>query len=136
MTDANGSQDFLAACDIAPEVLDLRPDYRVLLLVAQGLTPDAPTSTGEELLQEAEAHARALLADTPVEQLAHVAAWREAYRAFGAKPQRTRRGAAVPRCRCHGPAQGHRRGLRRKGPVPADRVLTPDKPSGGVMSPA
>lgn len=90
MTDANGSQDFLAACDIAPEVLDLRPDYRVLLLVAQGLRPDAPTSTGEELLQTAEAHARALLSDTPVEQLAHVAAWREAYRAFGAKPQRTR----------------------------------------------
>ena len=26
----------------------------------------------------------------PVEQLPHVAAWREAYRAFGAKPQRTR----------------------------------------------
>jgi DNA/RNA-binding domain of Phe-tRNA-synthetase-like protein len=26
----------------------------------------------------------------PVEQLLHVAAWREAYRAFGAKPQRTR----------------------------------------------
>mgnify|MGYP000852775329 FL=1 len=44
MTDADGSQDFLAACDVASEVFDLRPDYRVLLLVTQGLTPDTPTS--------------------------------------------------------------------------------------------
>ncbi len=30
------------------------------------------------------------LRDRPAEQLPHVAAWREAYRAFGARPQRTR----------------------------------------------
>jgi DNA/RNA-binding domain of Phe-tRNA-synthetase-like protein len=30
------------------------------------------------------------LRDRPVEELPHVAAWRDAYRAFGAKPQRTR----------------------------------------------
>jgi DNA/RNA-binding domain of Phe-tRNA-synthetase-like protein len=42
------------------------------------------------LLEAAEADARQALADRPVEQLPHVAAWREAYRAFGAKPQRTR----------------------------------------------
>lgn len=34
--------------------------------------------------------ARELLAENPVEQLPHVAAWRDAYRQFGAKPQRTR----------------------------------------------
>lgn len=38
----------------------------------------------------AETAAREALHDRPVEQLPHVAAWREAYRAFGAKPQRTR----------------------------------------------
>ena len=42
------------------------------------------------LIARAEAHARALLADSPVEELPHIASWREAYRAFGAKPQRTR----------------------------------------------
>jgi DNA/RNA-binding domain of Phe-tRNA-synthetase-like protein len=31
-----------------------------------------------------------LLRNQPVDQIPHVAAWREAYRAFGAKPQRTR----------------------------------------------
>ena len=33
---------------------------------------------------------RQRVASQPVEELPHVAAWREAYRAFGAKPQRTR----------------------------------------------
>ena len=44
----------------------------------------------EQLLQRAEASARQALASRPVEELPHVAAWRAAYRAFGAKPQRTR----------------------------------------------
>ncbi len=42
------------------------------------------------MLQRAEAAARQALAERPVEELPHVAAWREAYRGFGAKPQRTR----------------------------------------------
>ena len=41
-------------------------------------------------LRAAEASARSTLADQPVEEVAEVASWREAYRAFGAKPQRTR----------------------------------------------
>lgn len=44
----------------------------------------------EALLQQAEAIARQALRERPVDQLPHIAAWREAYRAFGAKPQRTR----------------------------------------------
>ena len=34
--------------------------------------------------------ARQALRECPVDQLPHIAAWRDAYRAFGAKPQRTR----------------------------------------------
>jgi DNA/RNA-binding domain of Phe-tRNA-synthetase-like protein len=68
-------------------VRELRPDYRVLLIVADGLTGDFDASG---LLEQAEAHARALLADSAVEDLPHIAAWREAFRSFGAKPQRTR----------------------------------------------
>src|SRR6185295_5831565 len=41
-------------------------------------------------LEQAESVARQALRERPMEQLPHVAAWREAYRAFGAKPQRTR----------------------------------------------
>lgn len=83
---------FLAACTIEPAVSELRPDYRAALLVVEGLDPasDAGTERAEAMLVEAEQHARGLLADSPVEELAHIAAWREAYRAFGAKPQRTR----------------------------------------------
>lgn len=77
-----------AAVDAA--VLALRPDYRALLVVVDQLAPAPGDSTSKELLRAAEERARRALADGPVEELPHVAAWREAYRAFGAKPQRTR----------------------------------------------
>jgi DNA/RNA-binding domain of Phe-tRNA-synthetase-like protein len=94
-TDLTG---FLAAATVDPAVLALRPDYRVLLLAVDGLVPETPhaaldpelDATVETLLHEAETSAAAALAERPVEDLPHVAAWREAYRAFGAKPQRTR----------------------------------------------
>ncbi|WP_141757944.1 MULTISPECIES: hypothetical protein [unclassified Streptomyces] len=41
-------------------------------------------------LDRAEAAASDLLADGPAEGVPHVAVWYEAYRAFGAEPQRTR----------------------------------------------
>ncbi len=70
-------------------VFALRPDYRAALLTVVGIDPHAAGDTGA-VLERAEAAARLALADSPVEQLPHVAAWRAAYRAFGAKPQRTR----------------------------------------------
>ncbi len=71
-------------------VFALCPDYRAVLLAVDGLVPGPSDEAGEELLRTAEAAARRALDDRPVEQLPHVAAWREVYRAFGAKPQRTR----------------------------------------------
>jgi DNA/RNA-binding domain of Phe-tRNA-synthetase-like protein len=90
MPELQSPEEFLAACAVDPAVLELRPDYRALLLVVDGLDPEASSSSADELIDRAEAHARALLAEWSVEDLPHVAAWREAYRAFGAKPQRTR----------------------------------------------
>ncbi|MDR1807432.1 MAG: hypothetical protein LBR33_05895 [Propionibacteriaceae bacterium] len=84
---------FLAACQVEPAVFELRPDYRALLLVIDGLAPGVTgegNSTVDGLVSAAEAHAHDLLAVTSVDELPHVASWREAYRAFGAKPQRTR----------------------------------------------
>lgn len=81
---------FLAGATVDPAVFELRPDYRALLIAVDGLTPMASNDVGESLLQRAEASAAQALAETPVEELPHVAAWRDAYRAFGAKPQRTR----------------------------------------------
>lgn len=83
-------QDLLASARIDEEVFFLCPDYRALLVVVDGLVPAASDAASEELLQAAEAHAGELLASRPVDQLPHVEAWRAAYRAFGAKPQRTR----------------------------------------------
>ena len=75
--------DFLAAVRVAAEVRELRPDYRALLVVAEGLRPGPSDDWSESLLADAEAHPVPL--DDP-----HVLAWAEVFRAFGAKPQRTR----------------------------------------------
>lgn len=83
-------ESYLAGAEVASEVWDLRPDYRAMLLAVSGIEPGPSDAMSEALLQGAEASARAALTETPVEDLPHVAAWREAYRAFGAKPQRTR----------------------------------------------
>lgn len=86
-------ETFLTDCQVHPAVFELRPDYRAQLLVIDCLDPAAlaaGTETIDALVSASEVHAGALLAATPVEELPHIAAWREAYRAFGAKPQRTR----------------------------------------------
>ena len=90
MRDQATLQNFLDQADVDAAVLALRPDYRALLLAVNGIEPGASDADTERLLQQAEASARRALADRPVQELPHVAAWREAYRAFGAKPQRTR----------------------------------------------
>jgi DNA/RNA-binding domain of Phe-tRNA-synthetase-like protein len=81
---------FLAGGTVEDAVFALRSDYRVMLLAVDGLVPGPSDATSDALLQAAETAAGTLLRDLPVDQLPHVAAWREAYRAFGAKPQRTR----------------------------------------------
>jgi DNA/RNA-binding domain of Phe-tRNA-synthetase-like protein len=90
MPDPESLAAFVAGAWIAPEIFAVRPDYRAVLLAVEGITAGPSDADSEQLLLEAEAAARVALADQPVEHLPHVAAWREAYRAFGAKPQRTR----------------------------------------------
>ncbi len=83
-------EEFLAGGRVEVEVFALRPDYRAMLVAVDGLLPGPSDAASEALLAEAEAGAARALAGGPPESLPHVAAWREAYRAFGAKPQRTR----------------------------------------------
>lgn len=83
-------EDVLAAARVDAAVFALRPAYRALLLAVDGLVPGPSDKASDALLLTAEAAAREALAGCRVEELPHVAAWREAYRAFGAKPQRTR----------------------------------------------
>ena len=75
--------DFLAAVRVDDAVRALRPDYSAFLLVAEGLVPGPSDEWSEALLAAAEAEP--VPQDDP-----HVLAWAEAFRAFGAKPQRTR----------------------------------------------
>jgi len=106
MADHVSLERVFAAAEVDPAVFDLRPDYRALLVAVEGVEPGASDWYSEELLISAERAAAHLLADTPAEEQPHIAAWREAYRAFGAKPQRTRNslealtrraGAGLPR---------------------------------------
>ena len=71
-------------------VFELRPDYAVLVVVAEGLRPGPSDEATDALLREAEAQAKETLAGRDPGELAPVAAWRAAYQAFGAKPKRTR----------------------------------------------
>ena len=90
MSDAGMVQEFLAGACVDAAVFALRPDYRVLLLAVDGIVPGPGDQASDALLQAAEAAAREALRGGPAEELPHVAAWREAYRAFGAKPKHTR----------------------------------------------
>ena len=90
MAEALTLDPFLEGARVDHAVFALRPDYRAVLLAVDGLVPGRSDDASEALLQQAESVARQALRERPVEQLPHVAAWREAYRAFGAKPQRTR----------------------------------------------
>lgn len=62
---------------IAPEIFALRPDFAALSLVAEGVRNGPSDGAITPPLD-----------DAPWAE-AHLDAWREAYRAFGAKPQRT-----------------------------------------------
>ncbi|GAA1149409.1 B3/B4 domain-containing protein [Nesterenkonia lutea] len=90
MPESTDDQKLLAAAHVDDAVFDLRPDYQALLLIVEGIVPGASDESSEALLSQAEASTAQRVTEGPIEELEHVAAWREAYRAFGAKPQRTR----------------------------------------------
>lgn len=90
MADLTTLETFLAGSRVDDAVFALRPDYRVLLVAVDGIEPGPSDETSETLLTAAEAAAAEALRDRAVTDIPHVASWREAYRAFGARPQRTR----------------------------------------------
>jgi DNA/RNA-binding domain of Phe-tRNA-synthetase-like protein len=90
MADGGSIEAALAGASVDAAVFALRPDYWVMLIGVEGLTPGPSDAASEALLTAAEASAREAMRDVAVTELPHVAAWREAYQAFGAKPQKTR----------------------------------------------
>ena len=90
MTPRPDPGEWLAAATVDAAVFDLRPDYRAVLLAADSLRGGPSDEASGHVLAAAEVTTRQHLDGQMPEQLPHLAAWREAYRAFGAKPQRTR----------------------------------------------
>ncbi len=74
---------WLDDASIDPAVLELRPDYRAMLIVAEGLRGGPPDADSEALLTRAES------AGVSIEH-PHLEAWRDAFRQFGANPRKTR----------------------------------------------
>jgi DNA/RNA-binding domain of Phe-tRNA-synthetase-like protein len=87
---AEGLDAVLDAAVVDPAVRELRPDYVALLVAADGLPGGPSDARSDGWLREAEVAAAERLAGSSPEERPHVALWREAFRAFGAKPQRTR----------------------------------------------
>jgi len=90
MAEALSLDTFLDGARVDDAVFALRPDYRAVLLAVDGLVSGPGDAASEALLRQAEGVAHQAVREQPVDRLPHIAAWREAYRAFGAKPQRTR----------------------------------------------
>lgn len=90
MTDQTSLEVFLPGARIDSAVTTLRPDYRALLIAVHGIAPVQGDDATEALLARAEAAASDPLANGPAEEVPQAAAWHQAYRAFGAEPQRTR----------------------------------------------
>lgn len=90
MPDQDTLEAFLDAARVDDAVFALRPDYRAVLIAVAGLEPGPSDEASEALLRAAEEAARSALQRQAVEEIPHISAWRDAYRAFGAKPQRTR----------------------------------------------
>ena len=86
MTDISELQAYIDTATISEDVFKLRPDYRAVLIAVSGVQPGPSNDESEALLKDAEASARQRLSNGPVIEIAHVAAWQEAYRAFGTKP--------------------------------------------------
>lgn len=80
---------------IAPEIFTLRPDFMALSILVEGAANSASTDFSRARLASAASN----LAEAPWAE-AHLDAWRDAYRAFGAKPQRTPCSAEALRKRC------------------------------------
>lgn len=87
---ATDLQAYLNQAHISPEVFALRPDYRALLIAVSGIPIGPSDDLSASMLSQAEAAARQSMSEQAITDVPHIAAWREAYKAFGSKPNKFR----------------------------------------------
>ncbi len=92
MTDSSSGPlpDVLAGAGIDESVHELLPGYRALLIAATGVRGGPSDERSDAALRRAEESARARLDGAPPESLPEIAAWRDAFLAFGVKPRQAR----------------------------------------------
>ncbi|QES40170.1 cytoplasmic protein [Streptomyces venezuelae] len=78
---------------VSDEVRALAPDFTHVVIEARGLVNGPGTDATEALLDDAARRLAARLEGRAPHEDPHMAAWRAAYTAFGAKPSRTRNSA-------------------------------------------
>jgi DNA/RNA-binding domain of Phe-tRNA-synthetase-like protein len=78
---------------VSDEVRALAPGFTPVVVEAHDLTGGPSTDASSALLDDAARRLAARLAGRAPHEDPHMAAWREAYTAFGAKPSRTRNSA-------------------------------------------
>ena len=83
-------RSIIASASVAPSIYSLRPDYRVHLVAASNIESGPCDDHSEALLLDAESTARTLLVGKAATALPHIESWRNAYKTFGAKPNKTR----------------------------------------------
>ncbi len=73
---------------IDPQIIERYPGYTALIIYARGLSNSASDEYSTTLLRKAEQAQRIAFAEEKPASHPHIAAWREAYRSFGAKPKK------------------------------------------------
>lgn len=77
MSGTQYAQKLFQTARIAPEIFQLRPDYRALLMVVEGIPPGPSDDSSETLLREAERCVKdLLLKHSTITDFPHIAAWR------------------------------------------------------------
>lgn len=79
---------WLEAVAVEPSIFELQPDYCVGLMAVDGLRSGPTDATSSRALEQAEQTVRD--GQTTDDSDRQVELWREAFRSFGAKPNRTR----------------------------------------------
>lgn len=73
---------------IDPRILEQYPNYSALIVYARGLTNKPGDEYSTKLLREAERKQRTAFGDEKPSTHPHIAAWRQAFESFGAKPKK------------------------------------------------